>query len=60
MCIRDRNREEQSALFDMLGSELGIMGGPVMEDGLFITKRKPEFCLADYVYAAGSLLGRQV
>ena len=54
------NREEQSALFDMLGAELGIMGGPVMEDGLFITKRKPEFCLADYVYAAGSLLGRQV
>jgi len=54
------NREEQSTLFDMLGSELGIMGGPVKEDGLFITKRKPEFCLADYVYAAGSLLGRQV
>lgn len=50
--------EEQALLFEMLDRELGMTGSPVKKNKQFITKRKPDFCLADYLYAAGSLLGR--
>lgn len=49
---------EQAFLFEGLSMELGIEGSLVKEDECFITKKKPDFCLADYIYAAGSLLGR--
>lgn len=50
--------EELALLFEVLNRELGILGSPIKQNEHFITKRKPDFCLADYVYAAGSLLGR--
>lgn len=51
-------REEQGPLFEMLDRELGIEGSLVSGKDPFATGRRLNFCLADYVYAAGSLLGR--
>lgn len=50
--------EEQALLFGVLELELGIEGSLVKGNEHFITKGKTDFCLSDYVYAAGSLLGR--
>ena len=49
---------EQELLFKILSQELGMEGSPIKENEQFVTKRKQDFRLADYVYAAGSLLGR--
>lgn len=50
--------DEQALLFGILSQELGMEGRPIKENEQFATKRKRDFRLADYVYAAGSLLGR--
>lgn len=52
------NGGEQEQLFEILNTELGIMGSPIRDQEHLIFRRKTDFRLADYVYAAGSLLGR--